>query len=537
MWRDLEIAPGQSWRGLRRLAQALMIAAILVSPLLGGWQRLDRTRMATWQRGGSELPGDLAERLPLGEAARRAHRTNRLLGGGLGVEALGIPAADPVAGTFALLRAGATPKAWLAVGLPVLLALLAGRVFCGWLCPFGTLARTLGRFLDRLRWPRFRIPDRRPVRWLVLAAALAAGLVGSHALLYLSLPHLLVQQTVYRAWLLGGGSAILGVLLGLLIAATLFGPTTYCATVCPTGALLAGLGRRRLARLRIAQVQDCGLRCVQCDRACWLQLHPTTGDPGPDCDLCARCVGACPRSNLRVGLGQGPLKTIRAPGGQQATDPPAGGRLGAAAALVLALLFPAAAEAVSQPRLVLRGELERDGVTVAVAAVDLTGVRLDADATDAQSGVELSVFVARGVRGPADERGRLPSRQVYGGPLEVRIETASGDRVHTLSLPAPNSPRSTPRRTIYRWQGLAGELKTGDIVELRPIAGWLDEPPSWRIPEADLPRSPRVMARSVVAATLGFSGLLSLALAARPKRNETAAGRGRAVSAGAGAGS
>ena len=49
MWHKLEIAPGRSWRGLRRLTQALMIAAILVSPLLGGWQRLDRTRMATWQ--------------------------------------------------------------------------------------------------------------------------------------------------------------------------------------------------------------------------------------------------------------------------------------------------------------------------------------------------------------------------------------------------------------------------------------------------------------------------------------------------------
>ena len=504
MWRELEIAPGWKWRGLRRLTQSATILAILVSPLLGGWQRLDRTRMATWQRGGSELPGDLAEHLPLGEAARRAHRANRWLGGGLGVEAFGIPAADPVAGTFALLRTTATPKAWLAVGLPVLLALLAGRVFCGWFCPFGILARGLGRLLDRLRWRRFRIPDSRPVRWLVLAAALGAGLVGSHALLYLSLPHLLVQQTVYSAWLLGGGSAVLGVLIGLLIAAALFGPTTYCAAICPTGALLAGLGRWRPARLRIARAQDCGLQCTQCDRACWLQLHPTTGDPGPDCDLCARCVGACPRSNLRVGLGRGSLKVV--------------GR----AMTVLALTLPVVAEATDQPRLVLRGELEQDGVTVAVSAVDLDGVRLDADNAEAQSGVELTVFVARGVRGPADERGRLPSREVYGGPLEVRLETARGEEIQTLRLPAPNSPRSTPRRTLYRWGAriLDGELKTGDVVELRPIAGWLENPVSWRVPEPDLPRSAGVMVRTVLAAALGFSGLLSLALAARPKRTE-----------------
>ena len=508
--RELEVAPGRGWRGLRRLTQALMIVAILVSPLLGGWQRLDRARMATWQRGGSELPADLAERLPIGEAARRAHRTNRLLGGGLGLETLDIPFADPVAGTYALLRAGATPRAWLAVGLPVVLALVAGRVFCGWFCPFGTLARGLGRLLDRLRWRRFRIPDSRPVRWLVLAAALAAGWVGSHALLYLSLPHLLVQQTIYRAWLLGGGSAILGVLLGLLIAAILFGPSSYCATLCPTGAVLSGLGRWRPVRLRIVKVQDCGLHCTQCDSACWLQLHPTTGDPGPDCDLCARCAGACPRSNLVVGLGQGTLKTV--------------GR----AVLAVALTLPVSAEAVDQPRLVLRGELERDGVTVAVSAVDLAGVRLDADSGETQSGVELTLFVARGLRGPADERGRVPSREVYDGPLEVRLETARGGEVRTLRLPAPNSPRSTSRRTLYRWrtdETLQNGLKTGDLVELRPIAGWLDEPMSWRVPAPDLSPSGRVMVRTVLAAALGFSGLLSLALAARPER--TAAGAPR----------
>ncbi len=547
MLHELEVKPGRGWRVLRRLSQVTMILAILVSPLLGGWQRLDRSRMATWERGGSELPADLAQRLPLGEAARRAHRTNRLLGGGLGVELLGIPVADPVAGTFALLRAGATPRAWLAVGLPILLALLAGRVFCGWFCPFGTLARGLGRVLDRLRWPHFRIPESRPVRWLVLIVALGAGLVGSHFLLYLSLPHLLVQQTVYRAWLLGGGSAILGVLIGLLIATALFGATTYCASVCPTGAALSGLGRWRTVRLRIAKVQDCGLHCVQCDRACWLQLNPTTGDPGPDCDLCARCVGACPRSNLRVGIGRGRLKVAGQVGsfagdwnsGTGARSAPVTEKEGLGQerqaaglgflgpAVFLALTLPFTADAIDKPRLVLRGGLERDGVTVAVSAVDLAGVRLGADSAEVQSGVELSVFVARGVRGPADERGRLPSREVYDGPLEVRIEPARGGEVQTLRLPAPNSPRSTPNRAVYRWRALDRKLKTGDVVELMSISGWLESPVSWRIPEPDLPRSAGAMFRTVLAATLGFSGLLSLALAVRPKyRQNHLAGRG-----------
>ena len=522
----LEVAPGRGWRILRRLTQATMLLAILISPLLGGWQRLDRTHMATWERGGSELPADLAERLPLGAAARRAHSVNRLLGGGLAVEILGIPAADPVAGTFALLRAGVAPearqryvpKALLAVGLPVLLAMLAGRVFCGWFCPFGILARGLGKVLDRLHWPRFRIPESRPVRWLVLVAAVGAGLVGSHLLLYLSLPHLLVQQTLYHAWLLGGGGAILGILLGLMIAATLFGPTTYCATVCPTGAALSALGRRRPVRLHIAQVQDCGLHCVQCDRACWLQLHPTTGDPGPDCDLCARCAGACPRSNLRIGLGRGRLKGSLNQGV-------------ARTALVLALALPFTAEAEDQPRLVLRGEIERQGdhrdpVTVAVSVVDLTEVRLGADSVQKQSGIELSVFIARGIRGPVDERGRLPPREVYDGPLVIHLETADGDEIQTLHLPAPNSPRSAPTRTLYRWKaledGFEGGLKSGDVVELRPISGWLAEPVSWQIPEPDLPRSAKVMVRAVLTATLAFSGLLSLALAVRPKAATTA---------------
>lgn len=500
MSADGGVRPGLGWRWARRLTQAVTLVAIVVAPLLGGWQRLDRAEMASWGSEGRELPAAVRERLPLGQAPSRAHERNRLLGGGAAADWLSIPIVDPVAGAVALTVSPATARGLLAVALPLLLALVGGRVFCGWFCPFGVVARALDRLVARLPLRRFAVPDRRPVRWLLLAGVLVASLLGVHLLLYLLLPHLLVQQSVYAAWLLGGGSAVVAVLLGLVVAGLILGPTTYCAAICPTGAALALAGSRRVVRLRIAEPAGCGPRCDRCDRACWLQLDPASGDPGPDCDLCARCVTACPRADLRVGIGPGARKT-------------------AAAAALLACAHALAPPVVVargeiKPTLVLHGERVVEDVTVAVDVVDLTGVRLGVDSTEAQRGIELSVFVARGPVGAPDERGLLPHREVYDGPLTLRLRRADGP-VLRLDVPAANSPVSTPLRTLYR-RRLDVRLEPGDIVEIAPIEGWIATPQAFACPPPGATISPLEALGFLAASSLVFMGLMSLALAAAP---------------------
>ncbi|MCA9540892.1 MAG: 4Fe-4S binding protein [Myxococcales bacterium] len=500
--------PGRGWRVVRRFTQAALLLTLCAAPFLGGWQRLDRNNLANWDGHGWDLPPVLLDLLPLGDAPATVYEANQMLGGGAAAALAGVPALDPIAGLFATLGGAFTWKLLLAWSLPLLLSLLAGRVFCGWFCPFGVLARFGDGLFERLPWrPKpIRLPRRRPVRWLVLAAVVLAGFFGFQLALYLVLPHVLVQMSAYSFWLLGGGGAVFGWLIGLLLAGLVFGPTTYCATVCPTGAALSLGGHLRRARVFIAAPSECGARCNLCTRACWLQLDPASGDPGPDCDLCARCFDACPRTNLRVGL--------------VATAARAGQRLTEGLPLALALFAglaalapaPAQAEAATQPRLLLDARVTRGDVQAAFSVVDVNGVRLDADDPTPQRGVDISLFVARGDLSDPGDDGRIASRRWYEGPVTFRLVAADGELLHRGAFEKPNEPRSTPRRRIYRAR-IDVPLAPGDAIEIEPIEGWLTAQVRVVLPTKGAGAGLARLLWAALAGTLVFGGLFAIALA------------------------
>lgn len=514
-------SPGRAWRWARRLTQCVAILAIVLAPFLGGWQRLDRAEMATWDDDGWNLPVWARDALPLGDRPGQAYDSLILVGGGLGVEYAGIPAIDPVAGLATLLHAQITPRFAIALAIPILLALLGGRLFCGWMCPFGVIARGLEAVLERLPWHRRRraIPDRRPLRWLILLISFVASALGVHIVLLAFLPHLLVQQSLYSVWLLGGGGVVLALFLGLLVAAVALGPTVYCATLCPTGALFSFLGRKKLIRLEVARPSECGSHCSLCDNACWLQLHPASGDPGPDCDSCARCVTVCPQTNLEVAVARSRPKRLPVISSM-------------VAGVILSFLGGALTVtssgcsddtdtrtlAMVKPDLIFDGEVRResrvirqsspgvagaetrsepDVVTVALSIVDQRGIKLDPDSWQELSGVELSAYVTRG------------PGAFYRGPLALRV----GDI--DVRFDRPTSPRSTPVRSIYR-RNLPVQLAPGTMVVIEPIPEWLDEPVSWRIDPPGVARSWTTMIEVTLGAALIFAGLLALALAMGP---------------------
>jgi ferredoxin len=295
------------------------------------------------------------------------------------------------------------------------------------------------------------------------------------------------------------------VLLGLLLAGLVFGPTAYCASLCPTGAALSFFGRRRLVRLALGEPTACGQRCGLCANACWLQLDPSSGDPGPDCDLCTRCFASCPRTNLVVRFGR----------------PTARGLAGLLLAVAASMPVGISADAGERKLTLLLGdERERGGATLAAEVIDLTGVKLGIDSPERLRGVEVSLHLARGERRLADERGLLPRREVYGGPLHVELLGADGVPKAERRFEAPNAPASTPRRTIYRWRSQA-DLGPGDRVRIGSVRGWIEDPTSFAIPRAGL-AIPRVRFLGfAVAGALIFGGLLSLAYALPTHRAST----------------
>ena len=491
------IIPGRGFRILRRLTQSMVVLAVLCAPVLGGWQRKDRAQLATVEDTGYNLPRPLLDRLPAGQPAASAYRANQVLGGGIAMDVIGIPAMDPLAGGLAMLGASFNMRSVLALGLPILLALFAGRVFCGYLCIFGVIARALERLVMLFPvLPRFRTPSARPLRFAVLALGLTASLLGVHMVLYLSLPYLLVQQSIYAAWLLGGGSVVLAVLLGLLVAGLFFGPTLYCQALCPTGAVLGTLARARRVHLRVVNPPACSSHCQLCNTACWLQLEPRSGDPGPDCDVCGRCVPACPRTNLEIVVGKSSESSALH-----------------AAAAVLALLLPAHADAetMKKPTIVLERELRVGDATLVVSALDIEGTSLHWDWGVQEHGTVISVYLTRGPLHTPGQDGLITGREFYKGPLTIKVITP-GSPPPPIHFTHANHPISAQRPSIYKGHTPA-RLQPGDSIAVLPVPGYLDQSVMVTVGGVGAVTTFATLAQVFLVAALLFSGLLSLSLA------------------------
>ena len=164
-------------------------------------------------------------------------------------------------------------------GFTVVTTLLWGRVFCGFLCPFGALQDLLERIVPR-RLQR-EIPHavhRRLLKLkyailalILLPAALGTGLTIFQyfepfgTVFYLSSSLLL--------WTIAGGILLLSAVV----------PRFYCRYACPLGAALA-VGSLA-APFRIARVEQCDF-CKVCEQKC-----PTGAITGPEIDFkeCVRC--------------------------------------------------------------------------------------------------------------------------------------------------------------------------------------------------------------------------------------------------------
>ena len=492
---NVQLKPGVRWRTARRVTQFATLVAVCAAPVLGAWQRLYRGEMSAWDMSRWELPGWLASSLP-GVPSRDVHAANLLMGGGGAGDFFSVAATDPVAGLVALSAGPAldTTIAWL---IPIALALLLGRVFCGWFCPFGWLSRGLDRLVSIAPWQHrgFELPKARPIRWIVLGAAVIGGAWGGEWFAWVFLPHILLQQTIYSVVILGGLGAVGGALLGLLGAGLVFGPTVYCATVCPTGGALGLAGRMRRARVVVPQPDACG-SCTLCHRACWLGLEPRY-DAGPDCDLCTRCFTACPKAKMVVEVGRPRTNAVKV-------------SVVAAALLLCSPSTAQEADVERKPELVLNGYRETPEFTAAVTIVNLKGVRMTRD-TARQHHVELSAYVVRGSKLVGDEEGRrAPEAEVYRGPLTVAIDTAQRRRL--VEFERPSSPLSTIERPIYR-RRLDVQLEPGDVVTLQPVPGIVESSISWTVPDVMLADEGDVLGYFAVG-LLTYGGLMLLAIGA-----------------------
>lgn len=191
-------------------------------------------------------------------------------------------------------------------GFLLLFGALAGRLICGWICPFG-LVQDL---LHKIKTPKFRLP--RPARYLPWLALL--GLVILFPLLFES-PGFC--RFVCPAGSLQGGvpfgifssqvRSLIGKLyffkISLLIfflVGSVFVFRLFCRTACPLGLIYGFFNRFALFGLSFDRLRctDCGL----CEKACPVDLSPQAGDYlAGACIRCLNCRDVCPQNCFEFG--------------------------------------------------------------------------------------------------------------------------------------------------------------------------------------------------------------------------------------------
>ena len=182
--------------------------------------------------------------------------------------------------------------------LVFLTAILFGPVFCGWICPFGSIQEWIGKIgrkifkrkynkfvpgkIDRiLRYLRYAV-----LAWVLIMTAVSTKLIFSDFDPYYAL---------FNFWT--GEVAVTGfIALGVVLVLSLFVERPFCKYACPYGAVL---GLSNLFRIfKIRRNKSTCISCAACDAACSMNIEVSTAKnvTNHQCIACYACTSdaSCP---------------------------------------------------------------------------------------------------------------------------------------------------------------------------------------------------------------------------------------------------
>lgn len=158
--------------------------------------------------------------------------------------------------------------------LLLVVTMLLGRVFCGWVCPFGALLDCLAKPLARFRIARAKLPpqltaDNRSIKYGVLGGTLIAAGVLKYPAFCAICP---VGTTCRTAGLQGVNMGLETAVLPMIASMETINKRFWCKVLCPIGALLGLFSRFSLFKIRLPWNKCTG--CNRCEQACAMDNSP-----------------------------------------------------------------------------------------------------------------------------------------------------------------------------------------------------------------------------------------------------------------------
>lgn len=186
----------------------------------------------------------------------------------------------------------------------ILLTLILGRFFCGWLCTFGAINDFLYLISKKIFKIKFRVNEKldailKYVKYLVLLfIVFAIWTTGNHLFSSASpwnafaevgqFPQVLADYTI--------GFAI----LVLIAFGAFFIERFFCRYLCPLGAVFAIVSKLRIFKINKPN-DKCG-KCRLCTNNCamGIPLYKMNKVNSGECINCLKCIETCPRSNTHA---------------------------------------------------------------------------------------------------------------------------------------------------------------------------------------------------------------------------------------------
>jgi ferredoxin-type protein NapH len=196
-----------------------------------------------------------------------------------------------------LIIFGTVPYFWF--GMILVYGLAAGRGFCGWFCPFGTLN-------DLLSFRRVKIRSAASYsKYAVLVGTLLAAWAFADTIfcklcpaasIEASIPYLIMGVADVNTPFLVHMATLAITLIGMALIARF-----WCRYLCPMGALLSLFNRISFLRLKLDEHRCSG--CAACAAECPMGIEPHTDYDNHNCIKCGRCVDGCHLGALSLGVG------------------------------------------------------------------------------------------------------------------------------------------------------------------------------------------------------------------------------------------
>jgi NosR/NirI family nitrous oxide reductase transcriptional regulator len=186
-------------------------------------------------------------------------------------------------------------------------AIIAGRFYCGWLCPFGAILEVLYRVVPG-EWTVSAAADSylRVVKYVALASILlTALLLGSNTLASYLVGIVEPFATLFNLH----GDVVSWAWLILMLMCSAVISRCYCKYFCPLGALFelmsAASSYLHLRRLSVRLPQDNCRGCRTAEKECQMgaiaysEVARRPRIAGSQCFMCNTCAAACPVASGR----------------------------------------------------------------------------------------------------------------------------------------------------------------------------------------------------------------------------------------------